>query len=89
MIAHSDKWGHFLGFALVGLVFFIALPRWSKVAMAVALVVVGLFMELGQGWFLPRRSFDLADLAVNGFGVLAALVVYWLVVFLIGRVKYI
>lgn len=88
IIAHSDKWGHFIGFALLALSFFTAMPRWSKFALALALTMVGFAVELGQAWFLPRRSFDLADLAVNGCGVIAALVVYMLAVSLIERVPH-
>lgn len=69
-----DKWIHALGYMAFAGVLLYALagadPRTLAVAVAIA-VGYGLGIEIAQA-FLSERSFDLADLAANAVGAVAA-----------------
>lgn len=71
-----DKVAHLLGFTFLSLCMFYAVRIWNLWISALLLVMLGLFIELGQKWFLPLRTYSIEDIAANTLGVLVALVIY-------------
>ena len=74
----SDKIGHFLAYAVVGLFgLFAASTNNHRWLLLVAMVLMGLGLE-GVQYFLPTRSFELLDALANTLGVVVSLGLYHL-----------
>lgn len=71
-----DKVAHLLGFAFLSLCMFYAVKIWPLWMSTVLLLLLGLFIELGQEWFLPKRTFSVEDLVASALGVLSAVLIY-------------
>lgn len=63
-----DKWTHLVAFAGLTFAVLLAFPRWSLVCLGFGALGVGI--EFGQEWFLPKRAFDWQDALADGVGVL-------------------
>lgn len=70
----SDKFNHFIAFAVLTFLSHIAYPGSSMRNMATLLFSYGLLIEVTQ-YFLPHREFSLLDLATDVLGIAC----YWLV----------
>ena len=67
----SDKIGHFLAYALLSAwSVWIFASRRSHLLSAIALVLLGIAMELAQGALTDDRMMDARDVWANTFGVL-------------------
>jgi VanZ family protein len=71
LLSHvSDKLLHFLAYVVLGLFPVLwAQSRRTAIAVLLSMVALGLALECGQ-LFVPGRSFELADWAADGAGVL-------------------
>jgi VanZ family protein len=65
-----DKWTHLIAFGGLTFAVLLAFPRWSLMLVCAALILVGVGIEFGQEWFLPKRAFDWQDALADGVGVL-------------------
>ncbi len=65
-----DKWTHLVAFAGLTFAVLLAFPRWSLVLVCLGLGALGVGIEFGQDWFLPKRAFDWQDALADGVGVL-------------------
>ncbi len=72
-VHHFDKWLHAFAFAGVTALTLLALPRLHWLWTGALMLVLGFLIEVGQDFFLPRRTFDWEDLAVDAIGVVAGL----------------
>jgi VanZ family protein len=69
----SDKWGHFIAYAMVTLAFGIGWANWRQyVAGAFAIFALGVTLE-GLQSFVPGRQPSFLDVAVNTIGVLVGI----------------
>lgn len=71
-----DKVVHLLGFTFLSLCMFYAMRIWPIWVSTLLLLLLGIFIELGQKWFLPLRTFSVEDLVANALGVLSAVLIY-------------
>ncbi|NHO68526.1 VanZ family protein [Aestuariicella hydrocarbonica] len=67
---HFDKWVHGIAFAGITITFLLAFPRWHWLFILSALVALGFGIEIGQDLYLPKRTFDWEDFAVDTVGVI-------------------
>jgi len=74
--ANTDKWSHFIAFGFCSLAMFFALSEWPVGFTAIVMVTFGFGIEVLQKLFLPHRTFDLKDVAMDAAGILLALVCY-------------
>ncbi len=73
---HSDKFEHFLAYALLAVGAVQLYPRWrSLVVVGLALVFMGIGLEYAQGALTTTRMMDRADALANTLGVIAGLAV--------------
>jgi VanZ family protein len=73
---HSDKFEHFLAYALLAAGAVQLYPRWrSLVVVGLALVFMGIGLEYAQGALTTTRMMDRADALANTLGVIAGLAV--------------
>lgn len=67
----SDKIGHFLAYAEIVLIGLLGYPRrTAAIAVLAGVAALGGVLEIGQS-YVPGRSTDIADFAVNCLGILA------------------
>ena len=65
----SDKWGHFIAFAMVMTAFGVGASNWRRcIAGALAIIALGVVLE-GLQSFSPGRQPSVLDAAVNTIGV--------------------
>jgi len=70
-ISQGDKLGHFAAYALLMFWFcWLYRPRNTRLAYGAGWIAMGVALEFAQG-ATGYRSFELADMAANGLGVLA------------------
>jgi hypothetical protein len=70
----SDKYQHFLVYALLAAGAVQLYPRWpSLLSVGVALVLMGIGLEYAQGAFTADRMMDRMDALANTLGVIAGL----------------
>jgi VanZ family protein len=73
---HSDKFKHFLAYALLAAGAVQLYPRWgSLVVVGLALVFMGIGLEYAQGALTTTRMMDRADALANTLGVIAGLAI--------------
>ncbi|MBU3071525.1 VanZ family protein [Aestuariicella sp. G3-2] len=65
-----DKIIHVTGFTIVTVACLMAFTLNVWVIIPVLLMLLGLSIEIGQGWFLPMRSFDWEDFRMDVIGIL-------------------
>ena len=69
MVRYGDKIAHFAGYALLFLWFAQIYKRSAQLKPAIELVVLGIAVEIAQG-FTAYRSFEYADMLANTTGVI-------------------
>lgn len=70
----SDKYQHFLVYALLAAGAVQLYPRWpSLLSVGIALVLMGIGLEYAQGAFTADRMMDRMDALANTLGVIAGL----------------
>ncbi|AKF25938.1 hypothetical protein YH65_03620 [Sulfurovum lithotrophicum] len=70
----SDKWTHFLAFAVLTLL--LRLSYRTKVLSTVAMMLFyGVFIEISQ-YFTPNRSTEFLDVAADAIGIAIGLLLY-------------
>lgn len=68
----KDTIGHFVAWAMVGMVAAGVFKRWQwRVVTFVSLFVLSALIEVGQQYLSWSRSAEFSDLAANGFGLVA------------------
>jgi len=76
MFAEEDKLHHVLGFLVFALSARLAFPRGRWLWIALGCLLVGLLIEVVQGW-LPLRTASLGDMLANSLGVVSGLLIAW------------
>ena len=76
MFAEEDKLHHWLGFMVFALSARLAFPRVRWLWVALGCLLMGLLIELVQGW-LPLRTASLGDMLANSLGVISGLLIAW------------
>ncbi len=71
----NDKLLHFAGFFALLISYRLTHAKFSNLQLAVCIFGYGVFIELSQ-WFLPYRSFSIADMAADAAGILVGLTLY-------------
>lgn len=74
---YNDWLMHFTGYVAAGISISFAFPRWSVLKRFLFLLIFSVLIETGQH-FLPPRTFSLMDIVANGGGVLAGIVLFYL-----------
>ena len=74
-IGNSDKDGHVLAFVTLACFARLGWSRRSAIAIAVALVVFGIFIELSQATPIVHRDADVWDVVADLAGVVIGLVI--------------
>ena len=70
-VPFADKLLHFLAYCwLAALPMFLQRRAWGIIAPPLAVMALGIVLEIGQ-LYVPGRTFSLGDMAANGAGVLA------------------
>jgi glycopeptide antibiotics resistance protein len=72
---YNDLTMHFLGYLVAGISISFAWPKSALWQRGLFLLLYSIAIEIGQH-FLPPRTFDLLDIAANGLGLLAGLLLY-------------
>ena len=67
----NDKLLHLLGFSALMASFRLTHPRPADLNLALAVFGFGVFIEITQ-WFIPYRSFSIADMIADAAGILLA-----------------
>ncbi|MEG3193193.1 VanZ family protein [Lysobacter sp. D1-1-M9] len=71
-----DKFAHLVTYAALSAYAVMLLSRMRAQALAgLALVLIGIMLEVGQGWLTETRAADRADALANALGVLLGLLV--------------
>jgi len=73
-VSFGDKVAHLSGYALLFLWFAQIYQRSIQIKLAMALILLGVFVEIAQG-FTGYRSFEYADMLANATGV----IIGWLI----------
>ena len=81
-VSGADKVEHAMAYAGLALWFFQIVRKSSRLGAGVALVLLGVAIEIAQA-FTPTRSFELADMGADAVGVVLGA---WLVQSPLGRV---
>ena len=76
LFAEEDKLHHWLGFLLFALSARLAFPRGRWLWLALGCLLLGLLIEVAQGW-LPLRTASLGDMLANTLGVASGLLIAW------------
>lgn len=76
---NSDKVGHFIAFAALGITARLALPANRHGFIWPVLLVAAFVLEYLQGAWLPLRTFSLEDSYANSAGVAIGFAVCWLI----------
>ncbi len=72
LFPHSDKVGHVLGFLVVAISGYYALPTPLRKVFTAVLIILAIGSEYAQASFLPARYFSLQDMLANLSGILLA-----------------
>lgn len=72
-----DKWTHAVAFFGLTLVLLFSFPRRYWFFVCVTALLIGLGIEAGQEWFLPKRTFDWEDFLADAAGVALAIPIYF------------
>lgn len=83
-LAHSDKYGHFLAYAILAMLWaaylnvnkHVRLPL-SLIISFLATVFFGFLMELAQLYFTTNRQYDYYDVIANSIGSLIGILVFF------------
>lgn len=74
-LAEGDKLGHILAYGTLMIWFSSIFEKWiPRTGFAIGLAAMGMALEFIQGW-TGFRTFDIADMAANGCGVIAGWVI--------------
>lgn len=84
-IGNSDKDGHVLTFVTLSFIARLGWSRRSAIAIAVALVVFGIFIELSQATPIVHRDADVWDVVADLVGVIVGLVIGSLALIVVRR----
>ena len=84
-IGNSDKDGHVLAFVTLSFIARLGWSRRSAIAIAVALVVFGIFIELSQATPIVHRDADVWDVVADLVGVIVGLVIGSLALIVVRR----
>ncbi|HEY7885990.1 MAG TPA: VanZ family protein [Cellvibrionaceae bacterium] len=76
-LTYNDLLMHFVGYVVAGVSIGIACPQKPVWQLGLFLLIYSIAIEIIQH-FLPPRTFDLYDIAANGAGILAGLIVFML-----------
>jgi len=76
-LTYNDLLMHFFGYVVAGVSIGIALPQKPLWQLGLFLFVYSIAIEIAQH-FLPPRTFDLYDIAANGAGIVAGLILFML-----------
>lgn len=72
---YNDLTMHFVGYLVAGISISFAWPKAALWQRGLFLLTYSVAIEIGQH-FLPPRTFDLMDIAANGLGILAGLLLF-------------
>ena len=72
----SDKWTHFLAFAVLTLLLRLAY-RISSIQTTAVLLFYALFIEFSQ-YFTPNRCAEVLDVVADAIGIAIGLLLYWI-----------
>lgn len=71
----SDKAQHAIAYAVLSFLALLSFANTGKIKLALACVMVGMLLELGQS-FVPRRFMDPWDLLANTVGIVIVVAVW-------------
>lgn len=86
LFEHADKYEHFIAFMAVSLsgAFYFSREKYQLLYW-VTWLVMAYMLEYGQGYYLPKRTFDMYDVYANVGGVIGAFCIWVLGVYIYNK----